>query len=37
MLVSVYPLRVRGRRRVMDTVMRQTPALGDLRWLCEVG
>ncbi len=31
MLVSVYPLRVLGRRRGMDTVMRQTSAKGDLR------
>ena len=31
MLVSVYPLRVRGRRLKADAVKRQTPARGDLR------
>lgn len=31
MLVSVYPLRVRGRRLKADAVKRQTPVCGDLR------
>ena len=31
MLVSVYPLRVRGRRLKADTIKRQTPVRGDLR------
>ena len=31
MLVSVYPLRVRGRRLKADAIKRQTPVRGDLR------
>ena len=31
MLVSVYPLRVRGRRLKIEAARRQDPAKGDLR------
>ena len=31
MLVSVYPLRVRGRRLKIEAARRQPPARGDLR------
>ena len=31
MLVSVYPLRVRGRRLKIEAAKRQVPAKGDLR------
>ena len=31
MLVSVYPLRVRGRRLKAEAIKRQTPVRGDLR------